>query len=63
VIAGSGFGALIFKYMDLKWFFPLIAFGAVILLAVSFVSYRKYSKDLRSMAGESMPSNTITAIL
>ncbi|HBG78722.1 MAG TPA: hypothetical protein DDW84_07785 [Phycisphaerales bacterium] len=63
VIAGSGFGALIFKYMDLKWFFPLIAFGAFILLAVSFVSHRQYSKDLKGMAGESLPSNTITAIL
>ena len=51
VVAGSGFGAFVFKYMDLKWFFPLIALGAVILLAVSFASYRKYTKDLRGLRG------------
>lgn len=55
VIAGSGFGAFVFKYMDLKWFFPLIASGAVMLLAVSFVSYRKYSKDLTSCAAVPVP--------
>ncbi|MFA6426272.1 MAG: MFS transporter [Phycisphaerae bacterium] len=47
VVAGSGFGALIFKYTDFKWFLPLIASGTVILLAVSLISCRKYSRELR----------------
>jgi FHS family glucose/mannose:H+ symporter-like MFS transporter len=48
VTLGSGLGSIIFRYVDLSLFFPIMAFGCIMLLVLSFFSYRKYSKPATS---------------
>ena len=44
VVLGSGLGVAIFRYLDSSLFFPSVAIGSVILLILSFLSYRKCPK-------------------
>ena len=44
VVLGSGLGPVIYRYLGYSLFFPSIALGCIILLGLSFLSYRKDSK-------------------
>ena len=43
-VLGAGLGLIIFRYLDLGLFFPSLASGCVILLVLSFLSYRQYCR-------------------
>ena len=43
VVLGAGLGAIIFKYRP-SLFFPSVVLGSIVLLVLSFLSYRQYSK-------------------
>jgi MFS transporter, FHS family, glucose/mannose:H+ symporter len=45
VVLGSGLGAVLFRYLDFSIFFLFVAFGCIMLLVLSFFSYRKYYKN------------------
>jgi fucose permease len=42
VAIGSGLGVVIFRYLDYSVFFLFVAFGCIILLVLSFFSYRRF---------------------
>ncbi len=44
VVLGAGLGAIIFNYLGSSRFFPAVVLGSIILLLLSFISRRKYSR-------------------
>ena len=53
VMLGSGLGALIFKFFDFSIFFPFVVSGCIMLLVLSFFSYRKYYHENKKLKGTS----------